>query len=163
PAGARGVESGKTARARQSQPPFGGVGPVREGPGEPERRKSRQAGGRETVAMAEVAQMMGGIVPAISPADTKTSVNLRDPRYQELKSRIHEGLLARLNLERLTQTKREDAEPEIRSLISEMLEFEGQGVPPGAVERESLVSDVLNELFGLGPLEVLLRDSTVSD
>jgi pilus assembly protein CpaF len=90
-------------------------------------------------------------------------VDLRNPRYQELKSRIHEALLGRLNLERLTQTRREDAEPEIRLLIADMLETEGQTTPLGVYERESLISDVLNELFGLGPLEILLKDPTVSD
>ena len=44
-------------------------------------------------------------------------VDTRHPQYQELKSRVHQGLLNRLNLERLTRVRREDAEPEIRGLI----------------------------------------------
>jgi pilus assembly protein CpaF len=58
---------------------------------------------------------------------------------------------------------REDAEPEIRDLIVEMIGAETQTTPLSLSERESLVVDVLNELFGLGPLEALLRDSDISD
>jgi pilus assembly protein CpaF len=99
----------------------------------------------------------------ITAGDVRASVDFRNPVYQDLKSRIHEALLARLNLERLAQTKRDEAEPEIRSLIGDMLEREGQTTPLGVYERESLIGDVLNEIFGLGPLEVLLRDPGVSD
>ena len=84
-------------------------------------------------------------------------------QYQDLKSRVHSELLNRLNLERLAKIKREEGEPEIRSLISEMLDREHQGTPLSMSERESLVSDVLDELFGLGPLEPLLKDPDISD
>src|SRR5688572_6434115 len=87
----------------------------------------------------------------------------RNAAYQELKSRIHQDLLNRLNLDRLTRVKREDAEREIRSLIGGMLERERDKTPLSLYERESIVNDVLHELFGLGPLEVLLADPTISD
>ena len=51
-----------------------------------------------------------------------TVVDTRDPRYQAMKGRVHEELLNRLNLERLTRTRREDAEPEIRGLITGLLD-----------------------------------------
>ena len=44
-------------------------------------------------------------------------VDTRSSHYQELKSRIHQDLLNRLDLERLTRMRREEAEPEIRNLI----------------------------------------------
>ncbi len=44
-----------------------------------------------------------------------------------------------------------------------MLETESQATPLSLFEREALISDVLNELFGLGPLEVFLRDPAISD
>jgi pilus assembly protein CpaF len=91
------------------------------------------------------------------------AADTRNAGYQELKSRIHQELLNRLNLDRLTRVKREDAEPEIRSLINGMLERERDKTPLSLFERESIVNDVLHELFGLGPLEVLLSDSTISD
>ena len=97
------------------------------------------------------------IEPRAAVADT------RNVAYQELKSRIHQDLLNRLNLDRLTRVKREDAEPEIRSLIGGMLDRERDKTPLSLYERESIVADVLHELFGLGPLEILLADPTISD
>jgi pilus assembly protein CpaF len=91
------------------------------------------------------------------------SLDTRNASYQELKSRIHQDLLNRLNLDRLTRVRREDAEPEIRSLIAGMLERERERTPLSLYERENIVSDVLHELFGLGPLEVLLHDPLISD
>src|SRR5215510_5503083 len=91
------------------------------------------------------------------------SVDTRRPDYQELKSRVHQGLLDRLDLDRLAYVKREEAEPEIRRLIIAMLEREMEDTPLTLSERETLTGDVLNELFGLGPLEVLLRDQAISD
>jgi pilus assembly protein CpaF len=91
------------------------------------------------------------------------AVDTRRTDYQELKSRLHQGLLDRLDLDRLAYVKREEAEPEIRRLIIAMLEREMGDTPLTLSEREVLTSDVLNELFGLGPLEVLLRDQAISD
>ncbi len=83
--------------------------------------------------------------------------------YQALKSQIHQDLLNRLNLDRLADIKREDGEPEIRALIIGMLDREYRGVPLSHTEREGLIGDVMNELFGLGPLEPLLKDREISD
>jgi pilus assembly protein CpaF len=91
------------------------------------------------------------------------AVDTRGVYYQELKSRIHQDLLNRLDLDRLTRMRRDDAEPEIRNLILGMVERESAALPLSLFEREALISDVLNELFGLGPLEVLLRDPSISD
>jgi pilus assembly protein CpaF len=89
--------------------------------------------------------------------------DVRHPQYQELKARVHQGLLNRLNLERLGRVKRAEAEPEIRSIVLTMLEEEGRTIPLSQFERDALIGDVLDELFGLGPLEVLLADPTISD
>jgi pilus assembly protein CpaF len=94
---------------------------------------------------------------------TGGGVDTRGAYYQELKSRIHQELLNRLDLERLTRMRREDAEPEIRGLIVAMVERESASMPLSLFEREALITDVFNELFGLGPLEVLLRDPAISD
>jgi pilus assembly protein CpaF len=92
-----------------------------------------------------------------------TSADTRQRGYQELKTRLHQELLDRLNLERLTRVTREEAEPEIRALIGELIERETATTPLSLGERETLIIDVLNELFGLGPLEALLRDPDISD
>jgi pilus assembly protein CpaF len=94
---------------------------------------------------------------------SSTAVDTRRPDYQDLKSRVHQGLLDRLDLDRLAYIKREDAEPEIRRLIVAMLEREMETTPLTLSERDTLTGDVLNELFGLGPLEVLLKDQAISD
>jgi len=91
------------------------------------------------------------------------NVDTRSPYYQDLKSRIHQDLLNRLDLTRLTRMRREDAEPEIRNLIVGMVERESAAMPLSLYEREALIADVINELFGLGPLEALLRDPSISD
>src|SRR5688572_29871327 len=91
------------------------------------------------------------------------SGDIRNPQYQALKGRVHTELLGRLNLERLSRVKREDAEPEIRILISDLLDRETETTPLSLFERDALVVDVMHELFGLGPLEALLRDPEISD
>ncbi len=105
-----------------------------------------------------------GFATAIGPSrPSSAAADIRHPHYQQIKSRIHQELLNRLNLERLARTRREQAEPEIRSLIQRLLETETQTTPLSLYERESMTVDVLDELFGLGPLEALLKDPTVSD
>jgi pilus assembly protein CpaF len=98
----------------------------------------------------------------VSPI-AKPASDSRHPQYQDVKARIHTQLLNRLNLERLSQVRREDAEPELRSVIGALLEKEAENNPLSLYERESIVIDVLNELFGLGPLEAILLDPDISD
>src|SRR5687767_6968229 len=96
-------------------------------------------------------------------APTATATDTRNPQYQALKGRIHQDVLSRLNLDRLTKTSRTEAEPEIRSVIQNLLDRENQRVPLSLFDRENVIEDVLNELFGLGPLEALLSDPNISD
>ena len=91
------------------------------------------------------------------------AADIRHPQYQELKGRVHQELLARLNLDRLAKVKREDAEPEIRNLILGLLDRESSSIPLSLFERDTLITDVLHEIFGLGPLEMLLGDPGISD
>jgi pilus assembly protein CpaF len=94
---------------------------------------------------------------------TAPQFETRRQAYQDLKSRIHEKLLGRLNLERLSQVARADAEPEIRAVTANLLDKEAETTPVSLQEREAVMTDVLNELFGLGPLEELLADPEISD
>ena len=82
-------------------------------------------------------------------------------QYVELKSNVHRKLLNRLNLEALANADRARAESEIRTLVIELLAEEG--TPISLSERDVLFGDLVDEVFGLGPLEPLLRDGTVSD
>src|SRR5690606_40485735 len=95
---------------------------------------------------------------SIVPTGMAAGIDTRSSYYQDLKSRIHQELLNRLDLDRLARMRREDAEPEIRGLIVGMIERESAATPLSLFEREALITDVINELFGLGPLEMLLRD-----
>ena len=82
-------------------------------------------------------------------------------QYVELKANVHRRLLNRLNLEALAQADRARAESEIRTLVGELLAEEGAPLSLG--ERDLLFSELVDEVFGLGPLEPLLRDPSVSD
>jgi pilus assembly protein CpaF len=81
--------------------------------------------------------------------------------YLDLKANVHRKLINRLNLEALAQSDRARAESEIRTLVNELLADEGTPLSLG--ERETLFGELLDDVFGLGPLEPLLRDPTVSD
>ena len=98
-----------------------------------------------------------------SPSTFQPPADMRSPQYQALKGRVHHELLGRLNLERLARVRREDAEPEIKDLIVGLLERESHTTPLSLFERDSLITDILHEIFGLGPLEALLRDPDISD
>src|SRR5258705_9437020 len=82
-------------------------------------------------------------------------------QYLDLRANVHRKLLNRLNLEALAQTDRARAESEIRALLTHLLAEEV--TPLSLSEREGLFAEVLDDVFGLGPLEPLLRDTTVSD
>src|SRR3979411_3149900 len=92
-----------------------------------------------------------------------TTLRPQPPRqqYLELKAGVHKKLLNRLNLEALAQSDRAPAENEIRPLLGELLA--GEGPPLSLGERETLFVELLDDVFGLGPLEPLLRDPTISD
>src|SRR5919106_2816980 len=100
--------------------------------------------------------------PAPSPA-TPQAARPQQPRqeYLQLRVTVHRKLLDRLNLEALAQTDRARAETEIRALLSQLLSEET--TPLSLSERETLFGEVLDDVFGLGPLEPLLRDPSISD
>jgi pilus assembly protein CpaF len=95
--------------------------------------------------------------------ETNRPVRTAPPRqqYLELRAAVHRKLLNRLNLEALAVTERARAESEIRTLLSQLLSEES--TPLNISERETLFGEVLDDVFGLGPLEPLLRDPGISD
>ena len=82
-------------------------------------------------------------------------------QYVELKANVHKKLLNRLNLEALALVDRARAESEIRGLVGELLAEDNTPISLG--ERDLLLGEVIDEVFGLGPLEPLLRDPSISD
>jgi pilus assembly protein CpaF len=81
--------------------------------------------------------------------------------FQEMKSRLHKTLINRMDLTKLAALTQEQIHAEVSRLAEVVLAQEG--TPLSGSERDKLVSDVQHELFGLGPLEPLLADSTISD
>ena len=81
--------------------------------------------------------------------------------FQEMKARLHRTLINRMDLTKLSTLSQEQVHAEVSRLAEAVLAQEA--MPLSASERERLVNDVQHELFGLGPLEPLLADSTISD
>src|SRR5215472_5335457 len=81
--------------------------------------------------------------------------------YQQVKADLHRKILDRLDLEKLGRTAGDTARDEVLVLIRSTVNSEA--VPLSFAERERLAREILDEIFGLGPLEPLLKDPTVSD
>ena len=92
--------------------------------------------------------------PALAP---------RSPRrqYQDLKFTLHRKLLDKINLDALASIETQKLRNEVRSALTALIDAEQTLL--SAIERNQIVSEVLDEVFGLGPLEPLLHDPTVSD
>src|SRR3979411_1385983 len=80
--------------------------------------------------------------------------------YQRVKADLHRKILDRLDLEKLGRTPSDAARDEVLLLIRNTVNSEA--VPLSFAEREKLSREILDEIFGLGPLEPLLKDPTIS-
>ena len=83
------------------------------------------------------------------------------PEYQELKFALHRKLLDRINLEALSSVASERVRNEVRVAVARLVEEER--APLSITEKDRVIEEVLDEVFGLGPLEPLLADPTISD
>src|ERR671930_51528 len=81
--------------------------------------------------------------------------------YQELKSTLHRELLNKIDLERLTSLQDTRARMHVQGVIYDLIG--ALNTPLSATDKERLCREVLHEVFGLGPLEPLLQDPTISD
>jgi pilus assembly protein CpaF len=81
--------------------------------------------------------------------------------YQQVKADLHRKILDRLDLEKLGRSVGDAARDEVLILIRNSVNSEA--VPLSFAERERLSREILDEIFGLGPLEPLLKDNTISD
>jgi pilus assembly protein CpaF len=102
-------------------------------------------------------------VTTVRQPSPPAQVRPQPPRaqYVELKAIVHRKLLNRLNLEALGNAERGRAEAEIKTLVNELLAEENTPLSMG--ERDVLFAELIDEVFGLGPLEPILRDPTVND
>ncbi|HWG21487.1 MAG TPA: CpaF family protein [Terracidiphilus sp.] len=80
---------------------------------------------------------------------------------EKYKTDIHRKLISKLDLEKLSRVDTQQARKVVAGLVDEIIH--GQGVPLSFDEQSRIQSDLLDEIFGLGPLETLLRDPDVSD
>ena len=81
--------------------------------------------------------------------------------FGSVKTAIHRKLIQKLNLDKITEANRDEVRREVSQIIEGIVH--GESAPMNLQERERLVQEVLDEVFGLGPLEPLLADPTVSD
>jgi len=82
-------------------------------------------------------------------------------KHTDLKVELHQRLLDLINLQALEKMSREQIEAEVGDIVAEELAKQNHAL--NHAERKELVSDVLHELLGLGPLEPLLKDPTITD
>src|SRR5690242_19745149 len=93
--------------------------------------------------------------------DAKKQSGLNFKVYQDLKSSVHRDLLNKVDLERVATVRDERTRAQVLIVIQDLVA--GLQTPMSGRERERLSLEVLDEVFGLGPLEPLLQDPTISD
>src|SRR5215467_3132677 len=83
------------------------------------------------------------------------------PEYQELKFTLHRKLVDKINLEALATIDNQRVRAEVRQAVITLIDAEPTLL--SALEKQQISDEVLDEVFGLGPLEPLLQDPTISD
>ena len=98
-------------------------------------------------------------LPRNIPAGAALSQN--QERYASLKTRVHQKLLSTLNMDAVKAESRQELRREVQSVLEKILREDH--LPISMTERNRLAEEILDEVFGLGPLEPLLKDPTISD
>jgi pilus assembly protein CpaF len=98
--------------------------------------------------------------PLASPAN-RGHAQIGGRALQEVKSAIHRDLIEKLDLEKLFFMEDARARQQLLGIIFQLVSE--QDIPFSAMERERIAKEVLDEVFGLGPLEPLLQDPSVND
>src|SRR5208283_3419963 len=91
----------------------------------------------------------------------RQSSDSKEATLEELKQRIHSKLVDKLDLTKVSELEGDVLRREIRLVVEHLCDSEGTLL--NRSERDRLVDEVLDETFGLGPLETLLKDSAISD
>jgi pilus assembly protein CpaF len=92
---------------------------------------------------------------------TSAPTNITGDTYHELKHELHQKLIEKLDLATIEQLPRDKLRDELRLILNSLLAT--SDLPLNRVEREQMVEELLDEVTGLGPLEPLLADTTISD
>ncbi|HEX7850769.1 MAG TPA: CpaF family protein [Sphingomonas sp.] len=98
---------------------------------------------------------------AVAVPDKDEQAHAEADRHTALKVELHQRLLDLINLSALETMSREQIHAEIGEIVHEQLSLQKHAL--NLTERKRLVSDVLDELLGLGPLEPLLKDESITD
>jgi pilus assembly protein CpaF len=112
-------------------------------------------------AISRGSAVLGNQGSQMGKDEAKKKSSFTPKAYQELKSSIHRDLLSQVDLEKLMDMRDARARSQIFSIIQELVA--NSNTPLSGVERERLSREVLDEVFGLGPLEPLLQDPTIND
>ncbi|MBN2561491.1 MAG: CpaF family protein [Phycisphaerae bacterium] len=110
---------------------------------------------------ANPALARGSASPSQAPSTPAKKKADRTDEFYEIKSRIHKKLVETLDLAALSKRGDDDVKEEVKQVIAQLCEQENALLNFG--ERQQLVSEILDETFGLGPLEALLKDPYISD
>src|SRR3954447_22728903 len=112
---------------------------------------------KRTELSASAAPDAGGAPIASALSELGTAVEV----YQDLKHGLHGKLIEKLDLSTIEKLPRAQLRDELRLILAGMLAE--TDLPLNRQERETLIEDLLDEVTGLGPLETLLRDHSISD
>jgi len=102
-----------------------------------------------------------GASPRLAAVVSASRVDEAMQAHLELKNRLHEALLDRLNLSMIDKVERTELRRQIANLVKEILDAEG--IPVKADSFNTLIDELIFEVLGLGPLEPLLKDPTIND
>lgn len=103
----------------------------------------------------------GGMENPTALSGTSFQLSPADKAYQEYKVRIHQKLLERMDLTVMETLPLEELKRQLKLLVERLSEEES--TPLNAAERERLIQDIQHEVLGLGPIEPLFADPTISD
>src|SRR6202789_1383774 len=112
--------------------------------------------------MSENVLQMTGTSKAINMAPSRAHVAIAEADMHALKTAVHHELIKRMDLDKLAAMQNDPGgRGKLLATISQLVGE--QNVPLSAIDREAIAKEVMDEVFGLGPLEPLLHDQTVSD
>jgi len=125
----------------------------------------RRTSGTSTVPPAPTGDGKRRSMPWQSPIGGaeagRTTPETGGATFSQIKTRVHRRILERLNLSNLDKLERDEVVAAIAKVVQELVAHEQ--LPLNLGEREQLVRQVVDEIFGLGPLEVLMQDPDVAD
>jgi pilus assembly protein CpaF len=125
---------------------------------------SKRSSGAAVIAPVAPAEAKPAAAPVAVTPPKPTAADLaarKADQYTDLKVQMHQKLIGRINLAALEAMTREQVGRDIGDIVQEMLKEINHAL--NQHERRQLVEDILDELLGLGPLEPLLKDPTISD